>query len=140
MPIVNIDKKLSFCLSKINLHFKIGGGLLIENDFVGDLLHKGVKDDLKLTVLFLYSLGGHTTTWREIDNPEFERENVAILLFFIHCFCCHLGMLVESMLVSSLKSQILVLAFFLKVEVGWAALIDDALDVITDFFRDVGGG
>ncbi len=67
------------------------------------------------------------TIWGETDDPEFEKEDVAILLFFIHCFCCHLGMLVESVLISFLKSQILVLAFFLKVEVGWAALIDDSL-------------
>jgi hypothetical protein len=138
--IVNIDKKHCFCLSKINLRFKIGGDLVIEIDFVRDCLHRGVKDDPKLAVLFLYSLGGCTTIWGKIDSPEFEREDVAILLFFIHYFCSHLGMMVESVLIPFLKSQILVLAFFLKIKVGWAALIDDALDVITVFFRDVRGG
>ena len=48
-------------------------------------------------------------------------------------------MLVESVLISFTKCQILILTFFLEVKIGWAALIDDLLDMITVSFCDVGG-
>ncbi len=113
---------------------------MIENNFVGDRLCLGVKDDPKLAMLFSYSLGGCTTIWGQIDDPEFDRRTWLFFSSLFTVFFCHLGMLVGSVLISFSKSQILLLAFFLKVEVGWAALIDDALDVITVFFRDVGRG
>jgi hypothetical protein len=91
LPIINIDEKLCFCSLKINLCFEIGGGLVIENNVLGDHLRQGVKDDPKLAMLFLYSLGGCTTIWGEIDDPEFEREDVAILLFFIIVFAVTSG-------------------------------------------------
>ncbi len=75
----------------------------------------------------------------EVDDPKFEREDVTIIFFFIHSLCGHLGMLVESVLISFTKCQILILTFFLKVKIGWAALIDDSLDMITVSFCDVGG-
>jgi hypothetical protein len=70
----------------------------------------------------------------EIDDPKFEREDVTIFFFFIHSLCGHLGMLVESMLITLTEHQILIFTFFFKVEVGWAALVDDALDMIAVFF------
>ena len=41
------------------------------------------------------------------------------------------------MLVPFLKSQVLVLIFFLKIKIRWASLVDDALDVLAVFFIDV---
>jgi len=48
-------------------------------------------------------------------------------------------MLVESMLITLTQRQILIFTFFFKVEVGWAALVDDVLDMIAVFFCNVGG-
>ncbi len=75
----------------------------------------------------------------EIDNPKFEREDMTIFFFFIHSLCGHLRMLVESMLITLTQRQILIFTFFFKVEVGWAALVDDVLDMIAVFFCNVGG-
>ena len=75
----------------------------------------------------------------EIDDPKFEREDVTVFFFFIHSFCGHLGMLVKSMLITLAKRQVFILTFFFKVKVGRAALVDDALDMITVFFCNVGG-
>ncbi len=77
--------------------------------------------------------------WGEIDNPKFVREDMTIFFFIIHGLCGHLGMLVESVLITLTKHQILIITLFFKVKVGWAALVDDVLNMIAVSFCHVGG-
>ncbi len=66
-----------------------------------------------------------------------ERQNVAVLLFLIHRFCSDFGMQEESMLVPFPKSKMLVFIFFLKIKMGWASLVNNALDMLAVFLVDV---
>jgi hypothetical protein len=126
-------------LAKINLCFKVRGGLVIKDNFVGARLRRRIKDYSEFSMLLTYSLGGCSAMRGEKNDPKFEREDVTIFLFFIHGLCGHLGMLVKSMLITLAKRQVFILTFFFKIKVGWTALVDDALDVIAVFFCNVGG-
>ena len=107
---------------------------MIKDNFVGARLRQRIKDYSEFSMFLTYSLGGCSAMRGEIDDPKFEREDVTIFFFFIHCFCGHLGMLVKRMLITLAKCQVFILTFFFKVEVGRAALVDDALDMIAVFF------
>ncbi len=82
------------------------------------------------------------TPWGKIHHPTFERQNVAVFLFPVHCFCGDFGMQEDSMLVSFPKSKMLVLIFFLKMKMRRASLVDNALDMLAVFLvhvrRDLG--
>ncbi len=49
-PIVDVNKKVGFCLSKIDDCFLIRGGLVIKDNFVETCLHRRVK----MTLWFPY--------------------------------------------------------------------------------------
>ena len=75
--------------------------------------------------------------WGKIHQPTLEKQNVAVLLFLIHCFCGDFRMQEESMLVPFPKSKMLVFIFFLKMKMGRASLVNNALDMLAVFLVDV---
>ncbi len=55
-PIVDVNKKVGFFLSKINDCFLIRGGLVIKDNLVGTCLRRRVENDSMLSVLLPYTL------------------------------------------------------------------------------------
>ena len=62
---------------------------------------------------------------------------MAVLLFLIHRFRRHRWVLVESLLVASTNYQMLILVIFFEVELRWATLVYDSLDVLAIVSIDV---
>ncbi len=85
-PVTNVDKEVDLSLSKVDDCLKILAGLVIQNNFVGDCLRRWIKNHSELSMLFLYPLWRRLTIWRKIHNPNFDGENMTVLLFFIHSF------------------------------------------------------
>ncbi len=65
-PIVDVNKKVGFCLSKINDCFLIREGLMIKDNFVGTCLRRRVKNDSMLSVFLPYALRSCLTVRREV--------------------------------------------------------------------------
>jgi hypothetical protein len=59
---------------------------------------------------------------------------VAVLLLFIHCFCCEFGVLQEGLLISPAKNLMFIFDGPFEIKVGRASLIDDLPDMFTIFF------
>ncbi len=62
---------------------------------------------------------------------------MTVAFFFIHCLCSDIWMLEEGMLIPFTMNHVLVFVIFLKIEIGWATLVDDAFDVLAVFIFDV---
>ena len=65
-PIVDVNKKVGFCLSKIDDFFLIRGGLVIKDNLVGTCLRRRVKNDSMLSVFLPYALQSCSTVRQEV--------------------------------------------------------------------------
>ena len=72
-----------------------------------------------------------------MDQPLLESQDVAIFLFLIHCLCSDLWKLEKGLLVSLPKDHVFIIIILFKIDVRWASLIDDTLDVLAIDFTDV---
>jgi hypothetical protein len=83
-------------------------------------------------------LGGCSSKWGKIYDPDPEGENVTVLLFLIHCLCGNFGMLKESLLIPFLENIVFIFVVFFEIKVGWAPLINYLLDVFAILATNVG--
>ena len=65
-PIVDVNKKVVFFLSKSDDCFLIRGGLVIKDNLVGTCLRRRAKNDSMLSVLLPYTLRSCSTVRREV--------------------------------------------------------------------------
>ena len=72
-----------------------------------------------------------------MQDPKFESKEVAIALFFVHCFGDRVRIHMESLLVSQRYNLIFHCTGLAHLELRWATLLENLLDVNHVVLADV---
>ena len=72
-------------MTKINVGFELSGSIFIQDNFMGASLRGCIENNSRIfSRLDLHTLSRVTTPRREMQDPKFDWEKMAVLVFFVH--------------------------------------------------------
>ena len=92
-----------------------------------------------LSLFLLDALRCGLAVGQKVDQPLPESQDVAILFFFIHCLWGYFRELKKSLMAPFLENHMFVIIIFAEINIQWASLINDSLDMLAINIADIRG-